>query len=53
VLSHHVERSSGHAVLDREVEELLERASPLPAMPADMTQDRLEVVVPIAFGLRR
>jgi periplasmic protein TonB len=53
VLSHHVERSSGHAVLDREVEELIERASPLPAMPADMTQDRLEVVVPIAFGLRR
>jgi periplasmic protein TonB len=52
VLSHRVERSSGHAVLDREVEELIERASPLPAMPADMTQDRLEVVVPIAFGLR-
>lgn len=52
VLAHHVERSSGHATLDREVEELIERAAPLPAMPADMTQDRLEVVVPVEFALR-
>jgi protein TonB len=52
VLTHSVARSSGHTVLDREVEELIERASPLPAMPADMTQDRLEVVVPVEFALR-
>lgn len=52
VVSHRLDRSSGHAVLDREAEELIERASPLPAMPADMSQERLEVVVPIAFGLR-
>jgi protein TonB len=52
VLAHHVERSSGHALLDREVEELIERASPLPAIPADMNQERLDVVVPIEFALR-
>lgn len=52
VISHRVERSSGHTALDREVEEMIERASPLPAMPADMPQDRLDVVVPIAFTLR-
>jgi protein TonB len=52
VVAHRLDRSSGHAVLDREAEELIERASPLPAMPADMTQNSLEVVVPIAFALR-
>ncbi|WP_119459438.1 TonB family protein [Rhodospirillaceae bacterium SYSU D60014] len=52
VLSYRVERSSGHRALDREVEEMIERAQPLPAMPEEMQQAQLELVVPIQFFLR-
>ncbi|BBK38581.1 hypothetical protein STAQ_36590 [Allostella sp. ATCC 35155] len=52
ILSHRLVRSSGHSLLDREVEELLQRASPLPALPADVDGDQLEIVVPISFYLR-
>jgi hypothetical protein len=31
---------------------MLERARPLPAMPPDMAQARLEVAVPVTFELR-
>jgi protein TonB len=52
VLSHRIVGSSGHRLLDQEVEELLERASPLPPMPADIQQAKLEITVPIVFSLR-
>lgn len=52
VLSYRIVASSGHPLLDREVEELLQRASPLPALPPDVDADRLELVVPISFTLR-
>lgn len=52
VLAHRIVNSSGHSILDHEVEELLERASPLPALPADVEEERLEIVVPISFYLR-
>ncbi len=52
VLDHRIERSSGHAALDREVAEMLARAQPLPAMPEAMPQARLEVTVPVQFALR-
>lgn len=52
VLSYRVERSSGYRALDNEVEEMIERASPLPAMPAEIRQARLELVVPVSFFLR-
>jgi protein TonB len=52
VLSHRIEQSSGHASLDAAVEAMLERARPLPAMPPDMAQARLEVAVPVTFELR-
>jgi protein TonB len=52
VLSYRIEKSSGYEALDREVVAMIQRASPLPPMPADMTADRLEVVVPIPFVLR-
>jgi protein TonB len=52
VLSRHVEKSTGYGELDREVEAMLERAQPLPPMPAEMTQAQLELVVPIDFHLR-
>jgi protein TonB len=52
VLSHRIERSSGHASLDAAVEAMLERARPLPAMPSDMAQARLELSLPVTFELR-
>lgn len=52
VVSHRIERSSGYPALDRAVEEMLARAQPLPAMPAEMTRARLELVVPVQFALR-
>ncbi|MCG5501254.1 energy transducer TonB [Ectothiorhodospira lacustris] len=52
VLSHSIERSSGHTLLDREVTSMLQRAQPLPLMPPELPQHRLEVVLPVAFNLR-
>jgi protein TonB len=53
VLEFAIERSSGHALLDREAEHMIERAQPLPAMPADLAGDRLQLVVPLLFRLYR
>jgi protein TonB len=52
LLAHSIERSSGFPSLDEAVEEMIERAAPLPPIPPDMDQERLEIVVPIAFFLR-
>jgi protein TonB len=51
VLNYRIEKSTGYATLDRAVVAMIERASPLPPIPADMAGDRLEVVVPIPFVL--
>ncbi len=47
-----VERSSGHPLLDQEVLDLIQRAQPLPALPPEMAEPGLELVVPIRFELR-
>lgn len=52
VLSHRIERSAGDASLDRAVEDMIERAQPLPPMPDSFRQARLEVRVPVQFMLR-
>lgn len=52
VLSYRIRTSSGFPELDREVEAMLKRAEPLPPMPAEMTQARLELQVPVQFRLR-
>jgi protein TonB len=52
VLSHRIIGSSGHALLDREVEAMLARASPLPPVPAEIGQTRLSITLPVAFSLR-
>jgi len=49
VLSSMLERSSGFADLDREAVKLPQRAEPLPKPPADVTGDRIELVVPVEF----
>lgn len=52
VLSYRIRTSSGFPELDREVEAMIKRAEPLPPMPADMVQARLELLVPVQFRLR-
>lgn len=52
VLEYRLEESSGHALLDREIEAMIQRADPLPAMPDDVPGERLELVVPVEFSLR-
>jgi protein TonB len=52
VLLKRIERASGHRALDQETLDLLERAQPLPAPPADMPGERFEFVVPVQFQLR-
>jgi len=52
VLARHIITSSGHPDLDAEVLAMVERAQPLPAFPASMTVDKLDLTVPIRFTLR-
>lgn len=53
VLSAVVERSSGHAVLDREALALLQRAQPLPQPPPETPEDRISLSVPVEFYVWR
>lgn len=52
VLSVHLERSSGIALLDREAVALPKRAQPLPKPPDDRPGDTIELVAPVEFLLR-
>lgn len=52
VLEYRILGSTGHRILDQEVRALIERAQPLPAMPADLMRNRLEIIVPVEFSLR-
>ena len=47
-----IKKSSGHKRLDKEAMGMIERAQPLPAMPKDMRQANLEIVVPVRFYLQ-
>jgi periplasmic protein TonB len=52
VLSYRIQESSGHEVLDEEVEAMIRRATPLPPVPQEMQSARLEFVVPVQFFLK-
>jgi protein TonB len=52
VLSHRIERSSGHETLDDAVERMIAKASPLPPIPPNLGKTRLDVVVPVQFFLK-
>lgn len=47
-----VERSSGHEPLDEATLTMLERAQPLPPIPPELRETRLELLVPVVFQLR-
>ena len=42
---------SGHAILDREAVEMIERAEPFPVMPGEMSGEVLELRVPVAYKI--
>jgi protein TonB len=46
-----IAKSSGRPVLDAEALALIQRAQPLPALPADYPTRTLDAVVPIEFSL--
>lgn len=52
VIDFRIQKSSGFTLLDREVEEMIQRAQPLPQIPNEMNRNRLELVVPVQFMLR-
>lgn len=52
VLSHRLERGCGVEQLDREAEELVVRAQPLPEIPAELGEDPMELVLPVEFSLK-
>ena len=49
VLQSRIEESSGYPLLDNAVLDMLERAAPVPPLPDDMPQERLELVLPVQF----
>ena len=53
LLAYRIQRSSGHGILDEATIDLIRRAQPLPPMPDDLDKDRLEIVVPILYALKR
>jgi protein TonB len=53
VLSFEIAKSSGRPVLDSEALALIQRAQPLPALPADYPTRTLDAIVPIEFYLNR
>jgi protein TonB len=53
VLSFEIAKSSGRPILDAEALALIQRAQPLPALPASFPTRTLDAVVPIEFYLNR
>lgn len=52
VLSQQLERGCGVEALDREAEELIARAQPLPEIPDELGLEQMELVLPVDFNLR-
>lgn len=49
----HIVEGSGFALLDREVEAMIERAQPLPSFPPSLKQSQMNIVVPVRFALNQ
>ena len=48
-----ITHSSGHRLLDREVEKMLKRAAPFPPFPIDMEQEFIRLSLPVDFYIRK
>ncbi|WP_372362095.1 TonB family protein [Xanthomonas sp. NCPPB 1325] len=53
VLHWSIWRSRGYALLDEEVNALIQRASPVPPPPPEMAGSTVEMIVPVEFFLHR
>lgn len=53
VQSFSIAKSSGHPALDEEALALIQRAQPMPPLPADFPTKTLDAVVPVEFFLNR
>lgn len=51
VIDSSIERSSGHAMLDREALAMVRRANPFPPAPSDLIADEQIFLIPVAFTL--
>ena len=52
VRSFGIKKSSGHSRLDEEVKKMIQRAQPLPKIPPEIREDRVELLVPVEFILQ-
>jgi protein TonB len=53
VASWDIQRGSGHEDIDQAVAQMIRRASPLPAPPAELPGDPVSLVIPVRFTLRQ
>ena len=53
VLKWQLENGSGSTALDKAAIQMIQRASPFPAFPDDLSDDTLEMVVPVEFSLQK
>lgn len=51
VLSSHLARSSGNIILNQEALTLLQRVSPFPAIPKEVTEQTLNITAPVQFTI--
>ena len=52
VLANTIVNGSGHRLLDKEVQAMLKRASPMPPIPKELRLAKLTITVPVSFKLR-
>ncbi len=52
VVTSHLERGSGHKLLDSEAMQMVRRADPFPSMPPEIVGNELELRVPIVFYIK-
>jgi periplasmic protein TonB len=53
LIVHEIVQSAGYQVLDREVQNTLERALPMPPFPPELSSATMDIIVPIRFELTR
>ncbi|MEM7562285.1 MAG: energy transducer TonB, partial [Pseudomonadota bacterium] len=51
LVQYEIAESSGHSLLDREVEKLVQRASPFPKVPSEVRGNTIKFTVPIVFTI--